>query len=71
MKLSLAVATTAALLLVLEPARATTIYPISPCRVYVDTDYTGIAAQCGTVVRWHSRRLFVQASRRPLYYRGP
>jgi len=72
MKTSLAVATTATLLLflVLAPARAYTIYPTSPCRVFVDTDYTQIAGQCGTVVRWHPRKLFVQAPRRYYYY-GP
>jgi hypothetical protein len=69
MKTSLAVATTAAvlLLLVLAPARAYTIYPTSPCRVFVDTDYIQMAGQCGTVVRWYPRKLFMQAPRRYYY----
>jgi hypothetical protein len=69
MKTSLAVAATAAvlLLLVFAPARAYTIYPTSPCRVFVDTDYTRIAGQCGTVVRWYPRKLFMQAPRRYYY----
>ena len=69
MKTSLAVATTAAvlLLLVLAPARADTVYPTSLCRVFVDTDYTQIAGQCGTVVRWYKRKLFMQAPRKYYY----
>jgi hypothetical protein len=73
MKTSLAVATTAAVLLLLllllvpAPARAYTIYPTSPCRVFVDTDYTQIAGQCGTVARWYPRKLFMQAPRKYYY----
>jgi len=69
MKTSLAVATTAAVLLLLvpAPAGAYTIYPTSPCRVFVDTDYTQMAGQCGTVVRWYPRKLFMQAPRRYYY----
>jgi hypothetical protein len=70
MKISLAPATIAALLLSLVPASAKTIYPTQPCRVYVDTDYTQIAEQCGTVGRFYPRRLFVRASRPSSYY-GP
>jgi hypothetical protein len=66
MKTSLAVATTGAilLLLVLAPARAYTIYPTLPCRVFVDTAYTQIVGQCGTIVRWYPRKLFMQVPRR-------
>ena len=71
MKISLALATTAPLLLSLMPARAGTIYPTLPCRVLIDTDYTQIAEQCGTVGRFHPRRLFVRASRPSSYYYGP
>jgi hypothetical protein len=71
MKTSLAVAPTAAVLLLLllvpAPARADTIYPTSLCRVFVDTDYTQIAGQCGTVVRWYKRKLFMQAPGRYYY----
>ena len=71
MKVSLAIVTTATLLLSLVPASAKTISPTQPCRVYVDTDYTQIAEQCGTVGRFHPRRLFVRASRPSSYYYGP
>ena len=70
MKISLALATTAPLLLSLMPARAGTIYPTLPCRVLIDTDYTQIAEQCGTVGRFYPRRLFVRASRSLQYYCG-
>jgi hypothetical protein len=66
MKTSFALATTA-LLLSLMPARAGTIYPTLPCRVFVDTDYIQIAEQCGTVARFYPR-LLVRAVRKPWYY---
>ena len=69
MKVSLV--TTATLLLSLMPASAKTTYPTQPCRVYVDTDYTQIAEQCGTVGRFYPRRLFVRASRPSSCYYGP
>jgi len=53
----------ALLLLSLISARASTIYPTPPCRVFVDTDYTQIAEQCGTVKRFYPRRLFVVTHR--------
>jgi hypothetical protein len=71
MKISLALATTALLLLSLISARAGTIYPTLPCHVFVDTDYTQIAEQCGTVGRFYPRRLFVRASRPSSYCYGP
>jgi hypothetical protein len=71
MKISFALVTTATLLLSQMPALAGTIYPIRPCRVYVDTDYTQIPEQCGTVVRYYPRRLFLEAARRPSYYYCP
>jgi hypothetical protein len=71
MKISFALVITAALLLFQTPARASTIYPTLPCRVFVDTDYTQIAEQCGTVARFYSGRLFLRAARRPLFYHCP
>ena len=65
MRISLALVTTAILLLFQMPALAGTIYPTLPCRVFVDTDYTQIAQQCGTVARFYPRRLFLRAARRP------
>jgi hypothetical protein len=66
MKISLALAA-ATLLLCLMPARAGIIYPTQRCRVFVDTDYTQIPDQCGTVGRWYPRRLFVWNSRKAQY----
>ena len=71
MRISLALVTTAILLLFQMPALAGTIYPTLPCRVFVDTDYTQIAEQCGTAGRFHPGRLFVRASRPSSYYYGP
>jgi len=71
MKISLALATAAALLLSLAPTGAGTLYPAPPCRVFVDTDYTQIPGQCG--MAWHSypRRLFERSVRQSSYYCGP
>ena len=71
MKISFALVTTATLLLFQMPACAGTIYPTLPCRVFVDTDYTQIAEQCGTVRQFYPRRLVVRAARRPSYYNCP
>jgi hypothetical protein len=64
-------AAAAALLHSLVPASAKPIYPTQPCRVFVDTNYTQIAEQCGTVGRFYPRRLFVRASRPSSSYYGP
>jgi len=48
MKISLALVAVT-LLISHVPSSAGTIYPRQPCRVYLDTDYTQIAEQCGTV----------------------
>jgi hypothetical protein len=71
MKVSCALATSALLLLSLMPARAGTIYPTLPCRVYDDTAFIQIPDQCGTVGRFYPRRLFLRAARRPSYYYCP
>ena len=71
MKISLALVT-ATLLISHVPSSAGTIYPRPPCRVYVDTDYTQIAEQCGTVGRFYHRKLFLRVARQsPPYYCGP
>jgi hypothetical protein len=67
MKISLALAT-ATLLISHVPSGAGTIYPRQPCRVYVDTDYTQIAEQCGTVGRFYHRKLFLRVARQPPPY---
>jgi hypothetical protein len=71
MKISFALVTTATLLLLQMPALAGTIYPIRPCRVYVDTAYIQIPEQCGTVARYYPRRLFLGEARRPSYHYCP
>jgi hypothetical protein len=71
MKISFALATTALLTLSLMPAGAGTIYPIQPCRMYDDTAFIQIPDQCGTVVPFYPRRLFVRAARRLSYYYCP
>jgi hypothetical protein len=71
MKTSLAFATAAALLFSLVPAGAGTIYPIPPCRVYDDTVFIQIPDQCGTVVPFYPRKLFLRSSRKLSYYYYP
>jgi hypothetical protein len=68
MKVSYALATAALLVLSAMPVDAQTIYPNQRCRVYDDTAFTQIPGQCGTVVSYYPRRLFVRSPRRPLYY---
>jgi hypothetical protein len=67
MKISFALVTAALLLLSLVPVRAGTIYPIPPCRVYDDTAFTRIPFQCGTVLPFYPRKLFVRSSRKLSY----
>jgi hypothetical protein len=58
-------------LLVFTPARAEVHYPTQPCRVFVDTDWIQIPNQCGTVLRWYSRRLLLPPVKRSSYHYGP
>jgi hypothetical protein len=68
MKVSCALAAAALLVLSVIPVRADVIYPTQRCRVYDDTAFIQIPGQCGTVVSFYPRRLFVRSPRRPLYY---
>ncbi len=68
MKVSCALATAALLVLSVVPVRAEVIYPTQRCRVYDDTAFIQIPGQCGTVVPFYPRRLFVRSPRRLLYY---
>jgi hypothetical protein len=68
MKISLGLLITALLCFSLVPVGAQTIYPTQRCRVYVDTAYTQIPGQCGTVMPFYPRKLFVRTSRQPVYY---
>jgi hypothetical protein len=69
MKVSCALAAAALLTLSVIPLRAQVIYPTQGCRVYDDTAFIQIPDQCGTVVPYYPRKLFVRSPRRPLYYR--
>ena len=68
MKVSCALATAVLLLLFAMPARAQIIYPSQWCRVYDDTALIQIPGQCGTVMAFYPRKLFVRTSRQPVYY---
>ena len=68
MKISLGLLVTALLWVTLVPADAQTVYPTHRCRVYYDTAYTQIPGQCGTLMPFHPRKLFVRTSRQPSYY---
>ena len=68
MKISLGLLITALLCFSFVPVGAQTIYPTQRCRVYVDTAYTQIPGQCGTVMPFYPRKLFVRTSRQPVYY---
>jgi hypothetical protein len=50
-------------LLALTPTRAEVLHPKLPCRVFVDTDYTQIPGQRGTVWRSYARKLFTLTTR--------
>jgi hypothetical protein len=67
MKVCCALAVAALLVLSAIPVDAQTIYPTQRCRVYDDTAFIQIPGQCGTVVPYYPRRLFVRSPRRPLY----
>ena len=69
MKVSCALATAALLVLSVVPVRAEVLYPTQGCRVYDDTAFIRIPDQCGTVVPYYPRKLFVRSARRSLYYR--
>jgi len=51
-------------------AQADTIYPTTRCRVYDDTSFIQIPGQCGTILPYYPRRLFVHSWRYPACYRS-
>jgi hypothetical protein len=71
MRISFALVMAAPLLLFQMPARAGTIYPTQWCRLYDDTSFIQIPGQCGTVVPYHPRKLFVRSSRTLHYHYYP
>ena len=68
MKIFFGILVTALLWVSLVSVDAQTIYPTQRCRVYYDTAYTQIPGQCGTVMTFYPRKLFVRTSRQPSYY---
>lgn len=69
MKMSFALVIATTLVFFQMPARASTIYPTQQgCRVYDDTSFIGIPGQCGTVVPYYPRKLYVRSSRTPSYW---
>ena len=68
MKIFLGILVTALLWVSLVSVDAQTIYPTQRCRVYYDTAYTQIPGQCGSVMHFYPRKLFVRTSRQPSDY---
>jgi hypothetical protein len=69
MKISRALMIIATLPVFQMPACAGTIYPTQRwCRVYDDTSFIQIPGQCGTVVLFYPRKLYVRSSRRLSYH---
>jgi hypothetical protein len=65
MRIFLATLVTALLWISLMPVDAQTIYPTQRCRVYYDTEFIKIPGQCGTIMPFYPRKLFVRTSRQP------
>jgi hypothetical protein len=72
MKISFALVIATTLVLLQMPARASAIHPTQRgCRVYDDTSFIGIPGQCGTVLPFYPRKLYVRSSRTPSYHYYP
>jgi hypothetical protein len=72
MKISFALVIATTLVLLQMPARASAIHPTQRgCRVYDDTSFIGIRGQCGTVLPFYPRKLYVRSSRTPSYHYYP
>ena len=68
MKISFALVIATTLVFLQMPARATAIHPTQRgCRVYDDTSFIGIPGQCGTILPFYPRKLYVRSSRMPSY----
>jgi hypothetical protein len=72
MKISFALVIATTLVLLQMPARASAIHPTQRgCRVYDDTSFIGIPGQCGTILPFYPRKLYVRSSRTPSYHYYP
>jgi hypothetical protein len=68
MKMSFALVIATTLLFLQIPARATAIHPTQRgCRVYDDTSFSGIPGQCGTILPFYPRKLYVRSSQTASY----
>ena len=71
MKISFALVIATTLVFLQMPAHASTIHPTQRCRVYDDTSFVGLPGQCGTILPFYPRKLYVVRSSRahyPIYY---
>ena len=72
MKISFALVIATTLVFFQMPARASIIYPTQRwCRVHDDTSFIGIPGQCGTILPFYPRKLYVRPSRTPSYHYYP
>jgi hypothetical protein len=71
MKISFALVIATTMVFLQMPARGSTIYPTHRCRVYDDTSFIGIPGQCGTILPFYPRKLYVRSARTPSYYFHP
>jgi hypothetical protein len=72
MKMSFALVIATTLVFFQMPAGTSTIYPTQPsCRVYDDTSFIGIPGQCGTILPFYPRKLYVRSSRTPSHHYYP
>jgi hypothetical protein len=68
MKISFALVIATTLVFLQMPARATAIHLTQRgCRVYDDTSFIGIPGQCGTILPFYPRKLYVRSSRTASY----
>jgi hypothetical protein len=70
MKISFALVIATMLVFFQMPARGSTIYP-ARCHVYDDTSLIGIPGQCGTILPFYPRKLYVRSSRTRSYHYYP
>jgi hypothetical protein len=71
MKISFALVIATTLVFLQIPAHASTIHPTQRCRVYDDTSFIGLPGQCGTILPFYPRKLYVRSSRTPSYHYYP
>ena len=68
MKISFVLVIATTLVFLQMPARASTIHPTQRCRLYYDTSFIGLPGQCGTILPFYPRKLYVVRSSRARSY---